>query len=136
MTRVFILWSEKYNTGINIIDEQHKKLIAILNSLYESFVDRTTNDKIKEVVKEMANYTEYHFGVEEKYFKEFNYENTEEHMAEHQYFIDQVKVFQNDIESGKVSVTFKLMNFLRSWLIEHINGTDRKYIALFKEKGL
>lgn len=136
MARVFILWSEKYNTGINIIDEQHKKLIAILNSLYESFVDRTTNEKIKEIVKEMADYTEYHFGVEEKYFKEFNYEDMEEHLAQHRYFVDQVKEFQRDMESGKVSVTFKLMNFLRSWLIEHINGTDRKYIALFKENGL
>ncbi len=136
MTRVFILWSEKYNTGIKEIDEQHKKLVAILNSLYGSFVDRTTNEKIKKVIQEMTDYIQYHFGVEEKYFKEFNYENTEEHIKEHQYFIKQVKDFQQSLEEGKVSVTFKLMNFLRSWLIEHINGTDRKYIALFKEKGL
>ena len=136
MAHVFILWSEKYNTGIKKIDDQHKKLVAILNSLYESFIDRTTNEKIKEVIQEMADYTEYHFAFEEKYFKEFNYENAEEHIKEHQYFIDQVKDFQRSMEEGKVSVTFKLMNFLRSWLIEHINGTDRKYIALFKEKGL
>ena len=93
MARVFVLWNEKYNTGIKEIDDQHKKLVNILNQLYESFVDRTTNEKLK-------------------------------------------KVFKEDIEEGKVSVTFQLMNFLRSWLIEHINGTDRKYIGLFKEKGL
>ena len=136
MSRIFILWSEKYNTGIKEIDDQHKKLINILNSLYESFVDRTTNEKIKEVVKELTDYTEYHFSVEENYFKKFNYENTEEHIKKHRYFVNQVKEFQRDMEAGKVSVTFKLMNFLRSWLIEHINGTDRKYIALFKENGL
>ena len=136
MARIFILWSEKYNTGIKEIDDQHKKLVSILNSLYESFVDRTTNEKIKSVVKEMADYTEYHFGVEEKYFKEFNYEGADEHMKEHRYFVSQVKEFQRDLEAGKISITFKLMNFLRSWLIEHINGTDRKYIPLFKEKGL
>ena len=93
MARVFVLWNKKYNTGIKEIDDQHKKLVNILNQLYESFVDRTTNEKLK-------------------------------------------KVFKEDIEEGKVSVTFQLMNFLRSWLIEHINGTDRKYIGLFKEKGL
>jgi len=136
MARVFILWNEKYNTGIQEIDDQHKKLIKILNSLYESFVDRTTNEKLKEVVQEMAKYTEYHFGVEEKYFKEFNYSGADEHIAEHQTFVQNVKTFQEDMEQGKVSVTFQLMNFLRSWLIEHINGTDRRYISLFKEKGL
>lgn len=136
MARVFVLWNEKYNTGIKEIDDQHKVLVKILNRLYESFIDRTTNEKLKEVIQEMSKYTEYHFGVEEKYFKEFNYPNTDEHVAEHQSFIEKIKVFQEDMEEGKVSVTFQLMNFLRSWLIEHINGTDKKYISLFKEKGL
>ncbi|RLD67450.1 MAG: hemerythrin [Bacteroidetes bacterium] len=136
MARVFVLWNEKYNTGIKEIDDQHKKLVNILNELYESFIDRTTNEKLKKVVQEMAAYTEYHFGVEEKYFKEFNYEGANEHIIEHQTFVHKVKIFKEDMEEGKVSVTFQLMNFLRSWLIEHINGTDRKYIELFKEKGL
>ncbi|RLD63501.1 MAG: hemerythrin [Bacteroidetes bacterium] len=136
MARVFVLWNEKYNTGIKEIDDQHKVLVKILNRLYESFVDRTTNEKLKEVIQEMSKYTEYHFGAEEKYFKEFNYPNTDEHVAEHQSFVEKIKVFQKDMEEGKVSVTFQLMNFLRSWLIEHINGTDKKYISLFKEKGL
>ena len=136
MARVFVLWNEKYNTGIKEIDDQHKKLVNILNELYESFIDRTTNEKLKAVVQEMDRYTEYHFGVEEKYFKEFNYKGANEHITEHEIFIHKVKVFKQDIEEGKVSVTFQLMNFLRSWLIEHINGTDRKYIGLFKEKGL
>ena len=136
MTRVFVLWNEKYNTGIKEIDNQHKNLVKILNELYESFIDRTTNEKLKKVVKEMTSYTEYHFGFEEKYFKEFNYNNAIEHIAEHQIFVQKVKTFQEDMEQGKVSVTFQLMNFLRSWLIGHINGTDKKYISLFKEKGL
>lgn len=136
MARVFVLWNEKYNTGIKEIDDQHKKLVKILNDLYESFVDRTTIERLKEVVKEMTAYTEYHFGVEEKYFNEFNYTGANEHIAEHQIFVKKVKTFQKDMEQGKISVTFQLMNFLRSWLIEHINGTDRKYISLFKEKGL
>jgi len=136
MARVFVLWNEKYNTGIKEIDEQHKKLVKILNQLYESFVDRTVNEKLREVVQEMTAYTEYHFGVEEKYFKEFNFEGANEHIIEHQTFVNKVKVFQDNMEQGKVSVTFQLMNFLRKWLIEHINGTDREYIGLFKEKGL
>ncbi len=136
MARVFVLWNEKYNTGINEIDNQHKKLVNILNQLYESFVDRTTNEKLKEVIQEMKDYTEYHFGVEEKYFKEFNYTDADKHISEHQTFIRKVATFKDDMELGKVSVTFQLMNFLRAWLLRHINGTDKKYISLFKEKGL
>lgn len=136
MKRVFVLWNEKYNTGIKEIDDQHKILVDILNKLYESFVDRTTNEQMKVVIKEMADYTVYHFGVEEKYFKDFNYKGADEHVAEHETFVRKVIVFQEDLDQGKVSVTFQLMNFLRTWLIQHINGTDRKYISLFKEKGL
>ena len=136
MARVFILWSEKYNTGIKEIDEQHKKLVALLNFLYESFVDRTSNDAIKKIIDELRNYTEYHFSVEEKYFEDFHYTESTEHIKEHQYFVNQIKEFEQDLKLGKISLSYKLMNFLRSWLIEHINGTDRKYISLFKEKGL
>ncbi len=136
MSRVFVLWNEKYNTGISEIDEQHKELVQILNDLYESFIDRTISEKLMKVVQRMKAYTEFHFGVEEKYFNEFNFTGANEHIAEHQIFVQKVNTFQVDVKQGKVTASFQLINFLRSWLIEHINGTDRKYISLFKEKGL
>ena len=60
MSRIFILWNESYNIGIQIIDVQHKKLVDILNELYESFVDQTTGQKLNKILIELSVYMMYY----------------------------------------------------------------------------
>lgn len=136
MTRIFILWNESYSVGIKRIDEQHKNLVLILNMLYESFVDQTTGQKLKEIIDQLIDYTRYHFKAEEELFKQSDYPDTERHIEEHNEFIVKVARFKTEFEAGKTNLTFQLMNFLRNWLINHIAISDQDYAGHFRSKGV
>jgi hemerythrin-like metal-binding protein len=136
MSRIFILWNESYNIGIQIIDVQHKKLVDILNELYESFVDQTTGQKLNKILTELKDYTIYHFGVEEELFNKFGYPHTESHIEEHHGFVKRIEEFNTELQEGKTKLTFQLMNFLKNWLLTHICGSDQSYVSFLKDKVL
>jgi hemerythrin-like metal-binding protein len=136
MSRIFILWNELYNIGIQIIDVQHKKLVDILNELYESFVDQTSGQKLNKILDELKDYTVYHFGVEEDLFIKFGYPHSESHLEEHQGFVKRIEEFNLELKEGKTKLTFQLMNFLKNWLLTHICGSDQAYVSFLKDKVL
>lgn len=136
MTRIFVLWNESYSVGISRIDTQHKKLIDILNELYESFVDQTTGQKLEHIIEELNDYANYHFKTEEELFDEYAYPDTEKHVKEHQEFLNKITKFSDDLKANKKILTFQLMNFLRNWLLNHICGSDQEYVEHFKFRGL
>ncbi len=136
MTRVFILWNESYSVGIKRIDEQHKKLVMILNKLYESFVERTTGQKLEEIIDELIEYTQYHFNTEEELFNESTYPDMANHIEEHNGFKEKITKFKAELESGQTSLTFQLMNYLRNWLINHIAVSDQAYAGHFRAKNV
>ena len=132
----FFNWDVKYELGIKEIDEQHQKWIDIMNRFYDAFMNKSHADILEEILNELDDYTVYHFGVEEKYFSKFNYKETEEHNAKHKEFVDKIKEFKQVYKNNPGSLTYKMMNFLRLWFQEHILGTDKKYVAFFKENNL
>jgi hemerythrin len=136
MTRIFVLWNESYSVGIKLIDEQHKGLINILNKLYESFIDQTVGKMLEEIINELVDYSKFHFKTEEKLFAESDYPDKEKHIIEHQEFVDKINGFKTELEKGKSSLTFQLMNFLRNWLLNHIAVSDQAYAGHFRAKGM
>lgn len=131
----FIKWSENYSVGLNEIDEQHKKLLAIINKLYAAFTDRVEDKVLGEILDEMADYTEYHFKTEERYFIRFNYSGIKEHLEKHKIYVDKIKGFKEDFEKNR-KITYSVINFLSKWIVDHIQGTDRDYVPLFKQNGV
>jgi len=136
MSRVFVLWNNSYSVGVEIIDTQHKKLIDILNKLYESFIDQTVGQRLEEIIGELVDYTDYHFKTEEDLFDQVKYPQKEKHIQEHQEFIQKLDSFKAELSEGKSSLTFQLMNFLRNWLINHIAISDQAYASHFRTKGI
>ncbi|MEI7596449.1 MAG: bacteriohemerythrin [Bacteroidota bacterium] len=130
-------WSDAvFSVDINLIDDQHKKLLMLINNLYASFKKGQAREKMGEILNELVNYTTYHFGVEEKYFEDFRYEGTPGHLKEHVKFVDTVLKFKEEFTTGKAAVSYEVLNFLKDWLISHIQVTDRGYVECFKQHGL
>jgi hemerythrin len=123
----FFVWKPEYSVGILKIDDQHKRLLDIINELYTAFTENKTKERLGEILKMLLDYTEYHFSSEEQLFVEAQYEKKSEHIEEHKDFVLTIKQFMQDYNNGKGAVTYKLMNFLRNWLINHIQVNDQKY---------
>ncbi|NOZ47817.1 MAG: hemerythrin family protein [Chlorobi bacterium] len=131
-----ITWTEEYELGYNTIDEQHKKLVEIINNLYNAFVEAHAMDVISEILNEMLDYTAYHFKTEEDFFVKNNYPEMENHNKEHRLFVEKTKGFINKYSTQDANLTYDVMNFLRGWLLAHIQGSDREYSRYFKKMGI
>jgi hemerythrin len=131
-----INWNDNLSVKVKEIDNQHKKLIGMINELDDAM--RTGKGKaiLGKIITEMISYTAHHFSTEEKYFAQYGYPNAEEHLKEHRAFVDKVNDFRNKFEAARIGLTTEVINFLSDWLKKHIQGTDKKYGPFLNEKGL
>jgi hemerythrin len=131
-----IPWSDDLSIGIHEIDDQHKKLVGLINDLHDAMKSGQAKQALEKTLSELADYAVYHFQVEEKYMEKFRYPEYHSHKLAHAAFVKKVAAFQADYKSGKLGLSLELMHFLRDWLTTHIKGTDRQYAALFLKNGI
>jgi len=131
-----IHWKETYNIGFKIIDDQHKKLISIINDLYEAQSHGQLQEAISLALDNLADYTVYHFDEEKKLFVLYEYPKMAEHLKEHDYFVNKVKEFQKELSKGNIVLSLKTMDFLKDWTIEHILGSDKEFSEFAKQREL
>jgi len=131
----FMPWTKDLELGIPTIDEQHKKLVAMINSLHRA-VEKNDAAGAKRVLQELIEYTGYHFGTEEKFFDQYGYPETDAHKTIHKKLVDKVLAFKRKFDAGEEFLSQELLNFLKDWLINHIGFTDRKYAPFLQSKGV
>jgi hemerythrin len=129
-------WKEEYSVKVAVLDRQHKKLIELLNQMYEGLRSHQGKETVGKVLDELVQYTETHFRDEELLMKNHRYPNLEAHKLEHYLLVKKVVDFQKGFHSGTTSASIEVMNFLRDWLNTHILGTDRQYGPYFESKGV
>lgn len=131
-----LVWNDEYCLGILSIDTQHEKLIGIFNSLLDCLESQNDHSMLRNILKNLFDYTKYHFGHEEKLFAKYNYPDTIAHNIQHKNFTKKIEHFIGEYEkneSGSEAIILLLVLYLQNWLIEHILGSDRKYIKFFQE---
>lgn len=131
-----IEWDDNLSVGIEEIDNQHKKLIELINELHSAMRERRAKDALGKIINGLKDYAVEHFTTEEKYFDQFNYLNSGSHKKEHQNFIAKVNDFKSGFDKGKIMLSMEIMDFLKDWLISHIQKIDMAYAPFFHEKGL
>lgn len=131
-----INWNDSFSVNVAEIDQQHKKLVTMINELGDAMKQRKAKDVMGKIVNDMISYASTHFKTEEKYFDQFGYPETDRHKKEHTSFVQRVSDFKKGFENGKISLSIEVMDFLCDWLQDHIKGSDKKYSQFFNEKGL
>jgi hemerythrin len=132
----FITWDKSLSVNVKEIDLQHQQLILIINTLHDVMTKGKGKIVLGRTLEKLVEYAHYHFETEEKYFAKFHYPEAEVHIAQHHALTARVLDFQKKFESGDSFITIEVMEFLRTWLIEHIKGTDMRYTKCFNEHGL
>ncbi len=132
----FIEWNERYSVNIKSIDMQHRQLVALINKLYDGMKAGNTKQVLGETIKELVDYTVVHFREEEAYFEKYGYSDTENHKKGHQVFIDEIASFKKSFDANRITVSTKVMIFLRDWLYNHILKTDKKYMQFMQLNGI
>ncbi len=130
----FVKWSDSLSVGIDSIDNDHKKLLGMINQLQTAAHYHTDDDMIENILNELIDYTKYHFTREEGLMQECGYPDLEEHKKQHTSMIAQVTDFIDKYRTDGTRTADDVAQYLKAWLINHIDGTDQKYTPYLKGK--
>jgi hemerythrin-like metal-binding protein len=133
--RQYLSWNDKLSVGIDAIDEDHKKLIALINTLQTAVMYPSGESYERQALKEVVDYTIYHFKREEEMMEKYGYPDFEAHKKTHQAMIEKVNDYMDLYEHNSAGAICDLTRYLKTWLIKHIAGTDQQYSHFLKEKG-
>ncbi|HQJ76422.1 MAG TPA: bacteriohemerythrin [Bacteroidota bacterium] len=131
-----ITWNDSLSVKVLAIDQQHKKLVDMINELSDAMRSGKGRDVLSKIISGLILYTGTHFKTEEKYFDQFGYPEAEIHKKEHEAFVLKVLEFKKGFEKGDLNLTVEIMDFLSDWLQNHIKGSDKKYSQFFNDHGL
>lgn len=122
-------FKDEFRTGIESIDEEHKKLFEIADRAYETLMDEFIPDKydyIVEILGELKDYAEFHFKNEEEYMMSIRYKKFISHKAEHVEFMDKIAGYDlSEVDENQKQVILELLDFLNDWLVHHIMENDK-----------
>ena len=123
-----VFWSDDYSVDFEMIDNQHKELVRMTNTLFEGCKMGSTAADFAfiKTIRGAVEYAQTHFFTEEKYMKLANYPEMAVHKQEHDSFVATVVKAVQEFEDGK-SEPIALARFLKNWLLTHIAESDKKY---------
>jgi hemerythrin len=130
-----VVWNDKLSINIKSIDDQHKKLIELINDFYENIANRSNKQNVSQVLSGLKKYIEEHFAFEEKYMKFYHYPDFGRHKKEHESFINRVKEIEDKFNSDQTVLSLDITSFLFDWLKKHIMISDKRYSEFFIENG-
>ena len=126
-----IEWEASLETGMALIDDQHRTLIEQVKIL----ADRSNADRVPETLRFLENYVVEHFGTEERLHEDTDYPDAEAHVDVHNAFIQTFLNFKKEYEANgeqqRLLMLLKLTKLLSGWLREHITGLDRRFAKYF-----
>ena len=120
-----IVWTSALSVGVDRIDKEHQALVAMLNEVNQAIDSGQGDVAVAGVVGKMRRYAQEHFRTEESAMTDTRYPARESHMIEHDAFIEKMLDMEQNVgRPGSVSAS-EVRDFLRHWLMEHIQGTDK-----------
>lgn len=127
-----LIWTDNLNTGIDVIDIQHRRIVDYINKLDDA---RNSYDKIiiGDVIDALIDYTKSHFGFEEALMEDAGYEFARPHKKVHELFIRRVDELRERFRNGD-EILDELQGLLTRWLFSHIKHDDASYVNTIKPK--
>ena len=133
-----IVWKQQMATGNTIIDDEHKLLICLINSVEIALKAENHGNMIRFLIKELHLYTRNHFTQEEKIMMQYKYKDYVAHKMQHQKILDDLKALEDKLETisnneeSFSQIEDNIADLLRSWIIDHVITTDLKLKPLFE----
>lgn len=128
-----IQWQDTFEIGIPIIDKQHKKLFELVNLFFEAINTRHCRSLAEPVLRGLVRYTQSHFKAEEAEMEKIGFPDLQDHRRQHQHLTDKATTAMNAWQDGCAFDRTELAQFLRSWLIDHIQQEDQKIGTYLKD---
>lgn len=131
-----IVWDEGFSVGVRDLDEQHKRIITIVNTLIDMKDAEVDSEIISDTLTKMTQYAGDHFKAEEEYMLNYEYPEYSSQKKQHQEFKKKTVDFCVGTMVHKITIPTEMFAYLKSWWTNHILKEDMKYKEFFHARGL
>ena len=133
---MYFQWSEAFEIGVRRIDRQHEKLAGLVNAFHEAYVGGGSRELVFPLLNRLVRYVEEHFACEESLMEATWYPELTKQKRAHEALTLKIFALADRYEHGDDAITDETMNFLRSWLFDHILQVDRKMGEYVQARGV
>jgi len=131
-----VIWDDKYATGIEMIDDQHRQLVELTNQLYLACLagEEVLQTVFKDALHRMVEYVRFHFSAELKLLSAIDYPDYHNHKNMHDNLVNDILEAAKDFNEGKKFVPNNFVRTLKDWVFGHIAVYDKIYAAYVREQ--
>ena len=120
-----LVWNDSLKIGHAVIDEDHRRLVAIANDVIGVKDPARELDTLKKAIHALADYMKGHFDREEAYQAAIGFKQADEHKAKHQAIIAEMNAMLRT-SRDMVVLRDKLISLVKTWVMAHIVQEDMK----------
>ena len=132
-----ITWAPRMSVGVAILDEDHKRIMAMINKLHDAMVIGHAKDILGEIFHDLMVYINLHFETEEAMFDQTGYQGGDEQKKLHKEFAAKTLSIKQQFKENPQSVQpMEILYFLKDWWLDHIMNTDKKYASFLNAHGI
>jgi hemerythrin-like metal-binding protein len=123
----FISWRAEFSLGIPSADAEHKELIELLNEIHDELLRSGAGDSdVHEFLGELYAKISAHFALEEKLMREHSYDGYEDHKADHERLLDEIRDLMDEFEDSNVLDAEAFGKKLEAWFSNHFRTMDAR----------
>ena len=127
-------WTDDLYTGSSLIDGDHRKLIDLVDALFQSMQGGQDQGRVSKAMNDLIAYTREHFAREEAEMQRIRYVAALAHRAEHTKLLKQMVELNKILDTGGRLNISAVADFLSGWLRDHILAADMKLAAALKQQ--
>ena len=128
-----LIWDATLSVEVDEIDEDHRRLVDLFNTLNHSVSDGDAPDYVEAVLEELINCTVWHFSHEERLMLKFGYKGYSDHKAEHQALLEAAEALRKKFLRQGKRISSEDIEHIERWLTGHVLGIDKDLGAYLAE---
>jgi len=128
-------WNDSNSVGYAEIDNQHKRWFQLAHELHSAVVTRKGKEALGQTLGNLVAYTKGHFANEERLMLTHGYPDYSVHRDQHEALASKLAQLQQDFGTGRATVAMDFLQFLKVWLLHHINVVDSRVGAFLDQKN-
>lgn len=122
---MLIEWNDRYATGVEDIDHEHRELIDLINTLHRNLGEEAGSETVAAFFGDLLKGISAHFALEERLMRQAKYEHFEAHKTDHEDLLDQLRDMMDVYEETPQGFAAEpLSAALDSWFTEHFRVHD------------
>jgi len=131
-----LYWDPSLSVQIELIDNQHKQLLEIVNNVQNAIITKTQKIAVNDIFEALFLNAKINFKNQEYLFNRYNYPFIKEHQKEHNDYLIILRGYRERLPDSSKQVCDELLVFLKAWFENHIKVSDKKYASLLNEQGV